>query len=81
MSRTERLQIRISPELKEKVEKIAKERNVSVSELLVDYIKRLPSPKVVLAISAFAPIAALSLPTARSFAASNAFEACLRALR
>ena len=45
MSRTERLQIRISPELKEKVEGIAKERNISVSELLVDYIKRLPYPK------------------------------------
>ena len=63
MSITERLQIRISPELKEKVEKVAKERNISVSELLVDYIKRLPNPKVLLAISAFAPLAALSLPT------------------
>lgn len=63
MSRTERLYIRISPELKDKVTKIAKERNVTVSELLVDYIKRLPNPKVLLAISAFAPIAALSLPT------------------
>jgi predicted transcriptional regulator len=63
MSRTERLQIRISPELKKKVELIAKERNVSVSELVVDYIKRLPSPKVLLAIFASATIAALSLPT------------------
>jgi predicted transcriptional regulator len=63
MSRTERLHIRISPELKKKVELIAKERNVSVSELLVDYIKRLPNPKVLLAISAVATIAALSLPT------------------
>ncbi|WP_346016567.1 ribbon-helix-helix protein, CopG family [Chroococcidiopsis sp. CCMEE 29] len=43
MSRTQRLQIRISPELKKKVELIAKERNVSVSELIVDYIKRLPN--------------------------------------
>ena len=63
MSRTERLSIRISPELKEKVEAVARERNISVSELIVDYIKRLPYPKVLLAISAFAPIAALSLPT------------------
>lgn len=63
MSRTERLQIRISPELKEKVEAVAKERNISVSELLVDYIKRLPHPKTLLAISTIAPIASLYLPT------------------
>ena len=63
MSRTERLYIRISPELKDKVTKIALERNITVSELLVDYIKRLPSPKAILAISAFARVAALSLPT------------------
>jgi len=63
MSRTERLQIRISRPLKEKVEKVAKERNITVSELIVDYIKRLPNPKVLLAIGALAPIAALSLPT------------------
>ncbi|MBV9385539.1 MAG: hypothetical protein JOZ78_03820 [Chroococcidiopsidaceae cyanobacterium CP_BM_ER_R8_30] len=63
MPRTERLYIRISPELKDKVTRVAKERNVTVSELLVDYIKRLPNPKVLLAISAIAPIAALSLPT------------------
>jgi hypothetical protein len=64
MSRTKRLQIRISPELKEKVEKIASERNISVSELIVDYIKRLPNPKVLLAILASATIAAknLSMP-------------------
>lgn len=42
MLRTERLSIRISPELKEKVETVAKERNITVSELIVDYIKRLP---------------------------------------
>jgi len=34
-----------------------------VSELMVDYIKRLPNPKVLLAIFASATIAALSLPT------------------
>ena len=62
MSRTERLQIRISPELKKKIEEIAKERDVSVSELLIDYIKRLPYPKVLLAISAIAPTASLFLP-------------------
>ena len=44
MLRTERLQIRISPELKQEVEKIATLRNVAVSELIVDYIKRLPNP-------------------------------------
>ena len=64
MSRTERLQIRISQELKEKVEGIAKERNISVSELLVDYIKRLPNPKTLLAFSTLiAPLASLYLPT------------------
>lgn len=63
MARTERLHIRISPELKAKVEAVALERNISVSELLVDYIKRLPTPKALLAIGAIAPIAALSLPT------------------
>ncbi|HEY9781020.1 MAG TPA: ribbon-helix-helix protein, CopG family [Leptolyngbyaceae cyanobacterium] len=63
MHRTERLQIRISPELKKKVELIAKERNTSVSELIVDYIKRLPNPKALLAIFASTTIAALSLPT------------------
>lgn len=62
MSRTERLQIRISPELKQKVERVASERNLTVSELIVDYIKRLPNPKALLAIGAFAPIAALYLP-------------------
>jgi antitoxin component of RelBE/YafQ-DinJ toxin-antitoxin module len=45
MAKTERIQIRISPELKIKAEKIADERNVSVSEMLMDYIKRLPNPK------------------------------------
>lgn len=45
MPRTERIDFRISPELKQKVETIAKERGVSVSELLTDYIKRLPNPK------------------------------------
>lgn len=63
MSRTERLSIRISPELKEKVEAVAKERNISLSELIVDYIKRLPYAKTLLAISAIAPIASLYLPT------------------
>ncbi len=45
MVRSERIEFRIAPELKEKVEKIAKERNTTVSEMLTDYIKRLPKPK------------------------------------
>lgn len=45
MTRTERIEFRIIPELKDKVEKIAKEQNTTVSELLTDYIKRLPKPR------------------------------------
>jgi antitoxin component of RelBE/YafQ-DinJ toxin-antitoxin module len=45
MAKTARIEFRLSPELKAKAEKVAKERNVTVSEMLTDYIKRLPSPK------------------------------------
>ena len=44
MARTEVVIFRISPELKQKLQKTAKLRDVSVSELLIDYIKRLPNP-------------------------------------
>jgi len=44
MAKTERIEFRVIPGLKLKVEKIAKERNQTVSELLIDYIKRLPRP-------------------------------------
>jgi antitoxin component of RelBE/YafQ-DinJ toxin-antitoxin module len=45
MAKTERLNIRTTKYLKQKVEAIAKERDVTVSELINDYIKRLPNPK------------------------------------
>jgi antitoxin component of RelBE/YafQ-DinJ toxin-antitoxin module len=45
MAKTERLNIRTTKDLKQKVEAIAKERDVTVSELINDYIKRLPNPK------------------------------------
>lgn len=45
MARTERIDIRVSPELKTKVAAVAKERGLTVSELLIDYLKRLPAPK------------------------------------
>jgi uncharacterized protein (DUF1778 family) len=44
MTRTERLNIRISFELKEKLKKIAAANNVNVSEFVVDLIKSLPKP-------------------------------------
>jgi antitoxin component of RelBE/YafQ-DinJ toxin-antitoxin module len=43
MARTERLNIRISSELKEKIKKIAESKGLTVSELIVDYIKSLAS--------------------------------------
>ena len=45
MVKTTRLNIRITAALKEKVERVAKERGITVSELITDYIKRLPKPK------------------------------------
>ena len=45
MTKDARLNIRITETLKEKVEQVAKERGVTVSELMTDYIKRLPMPK------------------------------------
>jgi antitoxin component of RelBE/YafQ-DinJ toxin-antitoxin module len=44
MIKTARLNIRLSEVLKSKVEQVAKERGVTVSELITDYIKRLPNP-------------------------------------
>lgn len=40
-----RLSMRISEDLKEKVEAIAAERDMSVSELISRLIERLPKPK------------------------------------
>jgi antitoxin component of RelBE/YafQ-DinJ toxin-antitoxin module len=44
MVKDTRLNIRITETLKTKVEQIAKERGITVSELITDYIKRLPTP-------------------------------------
>jgi antitoxin component of RelBE/YafQ-DinJ toxin-antitoxin module len=46
MAKTTRIYIRITETLKEKAERVAKEREITVSELITDFIKRLPSPKV-----------------------------------
>jgi antitoxin component of RelBE/YafQ-DinJ toxin-antitoxin module len=43
--KTERLSIRTTKQLKSKIEAVAKERGVTVSEMVNDYIKRLPNPK------------------------------------
>jgi antitoxin component of RelBE/YafQ-DinJ toxin-antitoxin module len=45
MTKTTRIYIRITEALKDKAERVAKEREVTVSELITDYIKRLPIPK------------------------------------
>jgi antitoxin component of RelBE/YafQ-DinJ toxin-antitoxin module len=45
VTKATRLNIRITEVLKEKVERVARERQITVSELITDYIKRLPLPK------------------------------------
>lgn len=44
MSRLERIIIRVTNEEKERLQAEAKKRSLSMSELLRDYIKRLPNP-------------------------------------
>ncbi|MBV9389810.1 MAG: hypothetical protein JOZ78_25585 [Chroococcidiopsidaceae cyanobacterium CP_BM_ER_R8_30] len=63
MSKEKRLQIRLSDEDYNRLESFAKQKDISMAQVLREYIKRLPLPKTLLAISAFAPIAALSFPT------------------
>jgi hypothetical protein len=43
--KTERISIRTTKALKDKIEKVATERKVTVSEMINDYIKRLPIPR------------------------------------
>lgn len=62
MSKEKRLQIRLSEEDYNKLESYAKQKDISMAQVLREYIKRLPSPKTLLAICAIAPIAALSFP-------------------
>jgi antitoxin component of RelBE/YafQ-DinJ toxin-antitoxin module len=45
MTKAARLNIRITEVLKEKVERVARERQITVSELITDYIKCLPLPQ------------------------------------
>jgi hypothetical protein len=63
MSRDKRLEIRLSEAEYSKLEAFASQKDISMAQVLRAYIKRLPTPKNLLAISAFAPIAALSFPT------------------
>lgn len=44
MSRLERIIVRVTSEEKERLHAEAKRRNLSMSEILRDYIKRLPNP-------------------------------------
>jgi antitoxin component of RelBE/YafQ-DinJ toxin-antitoxin module len=45
MTKTERLNIRTTKQLKSKIEAVARARGVTISEMVNDYIKRLPIPK------------------------------------
>jgi predicted HicB family RNase H-like nuclease len=45
MSKTERLNIRISEKLKGKVMNLAQKQEITVSELIIDCIKKLPDPE------------------------------------
>jgi len=45
MAKTERLNIRTTEILKEKIMKVAIRRGVTISEMINDYIKSLPNPK------------------------------------
>lgn len=63
MSKDKRLQIRLSEEDYNKLESYASQKDISMAQVLREYIKRLPHPKALLAIFAFATIAALSFPT------------------
>ena len=45
MAKTERLNIRTTEQLKSKIEAVAALRGITVSEMVNDYIKRLPNPK------------------------------------
>lgn len=63
MSKEKRLQIRLSQIDYDKLEAYASQKDISMAQVLRDYIKRLPLPKGELAIFAFATIASLSFPT------------------
>jgi antitoxin component of RelBE/YafQ-DinJ toxin-antitoxin module len=45
MAKTERLSIRTTQRLKDKIARLAVERGITVSEMVNDYIKSLPEPK------------------------------------
>lgn len=45
MSRIERIIIRVTSEEKERLQAEAERRSLSMSEILRDYIKRLPNPR------------------------------------
>lgn len=63
MSKEKRLQIRLAETEYKKLEAYAHLKDISMAQVLRDYIKRLPLPKEGLAIVAIAKIASLSFPT------------------
>jgi len=62
MSKDKRLQIRLSEEEYNKLESYARQKDISMAQVIREYIKRLPNPKVLLAISALATIARYPSP-------------------
>lgn len=63
MSRDKRLEIRLSEPEYLKLDAYAKQKDISMAQVLREYIKRLPTPKGELAIFVITTIAALSFPT------------------
>ena len=62
MSRDKRLEIRLSEPEYNKLEAYAKQKDISMAQVLREYIKRLPNPKGELVIFVITTIAALSFP-------------------
>lgn len=62
MSRDKRLEIRLSEPEYSKLEAYAKQKDISMAQVLREYIKRLPTPKEELAIFVVTTIAANSFP-------------------
>jgi len=65
MSKEKRLQIRLSEAEYNKLEAYASQKDISMAQVLREYIKRLPHPKTLSAIFAIATIAPLSFPMPR----------------
>jgi hypothetical protein len=63
MSRDRRLEIRLTEAEYNKLEAYAHQKDISMAQVLREYIKRLPNPKTLSVIFAVASITLLSFPT------------------